>query len=278
MGKAGGLTLTECASDLAKSSSSNAKAMVGSIDNDAFYYGQQSASCWYNGNFSDSKVKKTALSNVTSSAAYSLNTVGGKQTDSGRWTMAGGKARLTRVGEQASHKITFEVPDGKHYVCTDKDGKVKYPAVKVQSGYALKWYKNGIAVDANSVYTADSTVKARLVEAKFVTVDYVLNGGTNSTGNPEYLSKGESVMLSEPTKEGVDFAGWYDNAALSGERIESISYSGGAKTLYAAWKPYTYNVTFVDKDGKVISQQTVEYGKSAKAPKAPAIKGLRFTG
>ena len=43
MGKAGGLTLTECASDLAKSSSSNAKAMVGSIDNDAFYYGQQYA-------------------------------------------------------------------------------------------------------------------------------------------------------------------------------------------------------------------------------------------
>ena len=34
----------------------------------------------------------------------------------------------------------------------------------------------------------------------------------------------------------------------------------------------------MDKDGKVISQQTVEYGKSAKAPKAPAIKGLRFTG
>ena len=89
MGKAGGLTLTECASDLAKSSSSNAKAMVGSIDNDAFYYGQQYAGCWYNGNFSDSKVKKTALSNVTSSAAYSLNTVGGKQTDSGRGTMAG---------------------------------------------------------------------------------------------------------------------------------------------------------------------------------------------
>lgn len=222
--------------------------------------------------------KKTALSNVTSSAAYSLNTVGGKQTDSGRWTMAGGKARLTRPGEQASHKITFEAPDGKHYACTDNDGKVKYPVVKVQSGYALKWYKNGIAVDANTVYTADSTVKAKLVEAEFVTIDYVLNGGTNSTGNPEYLSKGEGVTLSEPTKEGADFAGWYDNAAFSGERIESISYSGGAKTLYAAWKPYTYNVTFVDKDGKVISQQTVEYGKSAKAPKAPAIKGLRFTG
>ena len=76
--------------------------MVGSIDNDAFYYGQQYADCWYNGNFSDSKVKKTALSNVTSSAAYSLNTIGGKQTDSGRWTMAGGKARLTRPGEQVS--------------------------------------------------------------------------------------------------------------------------------------------------------------------------------
>lgn len=46
-------------------------------------------------------------------------------------------------------------------------------------------------------------------------------------------AKAESVTLSEPTKEGADFAGWYDNAALSGERIESISYSGGAKTLYA---------------------------------------------
>lgn len=89
------------------------------------------------------------MSNVTSSAAYSLNTIGGKQTDSGRWTMAGGKARLTRPGEQASHKITFEAPDSKHYACTDKDGKVKYPAVKVQSGYAL----NGTRTELLSMRT-----------------------------------------------------------------------------------------------------------------------------
>ena len=277
VGKAGSLTLTECASDLTKSSSSKAKAIVGSIDNDA-YYGQQYVDCWYNGNFTDSNVKKTALSNVTSSAAYSLNTVGEKQADSGNWTMVGGKARLTRADEQASHKITFEAPDGKHYACTDKDGKVKYPTVDVQEGYALKWYKDGVAVGADTVFTKDSTVNAKLVKAKSVTIDYVLNGGTNSADNPEYLSEGESVALCEPTKEGADFAGWYDNAALSGDKIESVSYSDGAKTLYAAWRAYQYNVTFVDKDGNVLSQQTAEYGKSAKAPKAPSIKGLRFTG
>ena len=57
-----------------------------------------------------------------------------------------------------------------------------------------------------------------------------------------------------------------------------MSFSDGSKTLYAGWKANTCNVDFTDINGTVLSSQTVEYGKSADPPKAPTIKGKRFTG
>ena len=57
-----------------------------------------------------------------------------------------------------------------------------------------------------------------------------------------------------------------------------MSFSDGSKTLYAGWKSNTCTVDFTDINGTVLSSQTVEYGKSADPPKAPTIKGKRFTG
>lgn len=57
-----------------------------------------------------------------------------------------------------------------------------------------------------------------------------------------------------------------------------MSFSDGSKTLYAGWKVNTCKVDFTDINGTVLSSQTVEYGKSADPPKAPTIKGKRFTG
>ena len=57
-----------------------------------------------------------------------------------------------------------------------------------------------------------------------------------------------------------------------------MSFSDGSKTLYAGWKANTCKVDFTDINGTVLSSQTVEYGKSADPPKAPTIKGKRFTG
>jgi hypothetical protein len=41
---------------------------------------------------------------------------------------------------------------------------------------------------------------------------------------------------------------------------------------------YKYTVTFVDWDGKILSTQTIEHGKSAVAPVTPKREGFIFTG
>ena len=41
-------------------------------------------------------------------------------------------------------------------------------------------------------------------------------------------------------------------------------------------KPMEFTVTFTDKDGNVLKTETVEYGKAATAPEAPAVDGYTF--
>lgn len=64
----------------------------------------------------------------------------------------------------------------------------------------------------------------------------ILNGGTltNDTVYPD----GE---LATPVKEGYTFAGWYDNAGLTGE---AVTNPVTGKTYYAKWTKNKYTVTF----------------------------------
>ena len=66
------------------------------------------------------------------------------------------------------------------------------------------------------------------------------------------------------------FNGWdtsFDN--VTSDIIVRATYTAAVKS---------YKVTFAGKDGKTISTQTVEYGKSATAPTAPAVAGYDFAG
>lgn len=83
----------------------------------------------------------------------------------------------------------------------------------------------------------------------------ILNGGTltNDTVYPD----GE---LATPVKEGYTFAGWYDNAGLTGEAV-TTPVTG--KTYYAKWTKNKYTVTLNNNghDEKP-ADKTVEYGDS----------------
>lgn len=83
----------------------------------------------------------------------------------------------------------------------------------------------------------------------------ILNGGTltNDTVYPD----GE---LATPVKEGYTFAGWYDNAGLTGEAV-TTPVTG--KTYYAKWTKNNYTVTFNNNghDEKP-ADKSVEYGDS----------------
>ena len=133
-------------------------------------------------------------------------------------------------------------------------------------------------MNSDTVFTENTTVSAKVTPSDKAKIDYILNGGENSPLNPDELGEGETAQLSAPTKEGAQFTGWYADSQLESEPITSVSFSDGSKALYAGWKVNTCKVDFTDINGTVLSSQTIEYGKSADPPKAPTIKGKRFTG
>lgn len=266
--------ITECSSNLRENSSAITNAFIGGRDiavSVVNAYG-----CYSND--SDSLVSSLSAKNALSQGAYAMNTYGEKFKDSAKWTMDGTLVRQTSYSEQASHKITFSAVAQTIEVCTDYAGKAVFPNVNVQQGYTLGWYRKGEPVNSNTVFTENTTVSAKVTPSDKAKIDYILNGGENSPLNPDELGEGETAQLSAPTKEGAQFTGWYADSQLESEPITSVSFSDGSKTLYAGWKANTCTVDFTDINGTVLSSQTVEYGKSADPPKAPTIKGKRFTG
>ena len=69
-------------------------------------------------------------------------------------------------------------------------------------------------------------------------VSYVLNGGTNSASNPQrYDGTVSAIALTEPTREGYTFRGWFTDSAFSAAVTELKSKaSAETLTLYAKWE------------------------------------------
>ena len=115
-------------------------------------------------------------------------------------------------------------------------------------------------------------------------ITYVLDGGTNAADNPtEYDIEDDEIVLSDPTKEGYKFLGWYDNAAFEGEAVKNIPKgSTGDKVFYAKWEVINYSITYY-VDGEVYSVDdkystyNIETGLDA-LPAAPEKEGYTFKG
>lgn len=86
------------------------------------------------------------------------------------------------------------------------------------------------------------------------TITYECNGGRLSGIYPlTYTSESPDITLPTPTKRGYQFAGWYLESDLSGERIYIInSGSIGNKTFYAAWELEEYSITY-EANGGILS-------------------------
>ena len=88
----------------------------------------------------------------------------------------------------------------------------------------------------------------------------------------EYFGNGDlkEVLLDEmfpqPTMEGYTFKDW------------DIDYSNGKLTVTPQFEINKYTVSFVNWDGAVLSEQTIEHGSSAVAPANPQRTGYTFTG
>lgn len=77
----------------------------------------------------------------------------------------------------------------------------------------------------------------------------------------------EEGKLATPEKADYTFAGWYDNAGLTGEAVTTPKTG---KTYYAKWEKNNYTVTFNNNGhDKKPADKTVEYGDSV--PSLPEL-------
>ena len=77
-------------------------------------------------------------------------------------------------------------------------------------------------------------------------INYFLEGGKNSSNNPEYYTVNDDITFEDPTRDGYKFDGWY----YLGEKITRIvnfnSYSD--IDLYAHWIPLKNKLTLTSQD------------------------------
>ena len=121
---------------------------------------------------------------------------------------------------------------------------------------------NGITVDvsvvgATAIYSSPNLSLTNptnnvVVENKH-SISYVLNEGTQVQNQVTSIYASETVTLFDPTKEGENFDGWFDNPEFEGTKITELSNIQNDITLYAKWNQYDYYVDEVTFDGTTAS-------------------------
>lgn len=217
------------------------------------------------------------------------------------------------IGETDEHAF-LPVPKENEYVSVilaESSGKALYygniangdmvvpesiaiPKGLVAGDYKLHIFSEEINEDkftdyASAFSTIDLTVEAAPVET--CTVTFYPAGGTwkddNSTGTKTMtVEKGSSVTAPELTRDGYDFAGWYDD----GGNLADFTNITSDLTVTAHWSEQTtppvekFTVTFSAEggswqDGTTANKEViVEKGNAATAPAAPTKEGFTFDG
>ena len=195
---------------------------------------------------------------------------------------------LDQTGARTQGTVTsVEVPNGDPMPAITGDGALPTP----QIGYTFMGYfdqKDGKGTqyynaNGTSEYTWDKTEDATLYAHWIPTeynITYELNGGTNHASNPKTYNITQEITLQDPTYMGHTFAGWYDNAELTGEAVTQIKTgSTGDKAYWAKWDVASYTITFDTKEGTGgPSTLTVRYGVQLPNITIPTNAGHLFLG
>ena len=162
-----------------------------------------------------------------------------------------------------------------------------------RTGYTFTGWNR--KADGSSTAYADKAVVSKLSSTNGATVTlyaqwkkntykitYVLNGGTNNSGNPTaYTVTASTKTLKSPTKKGYTFVGWYKESTFKTKVTELKKGSTGSMTLYAKWTVNKYTIAFNANGGTgTMSKLTGVSYNTTKTLTANAFKrsGYTFTG
>ncbi len=150
-----------------------------------------------------------------------------------------------------------------------EEGAVVTLPTPVKEGYNfLGW------VDAEGNPVTEITNQNYSLVATWEIIEYTitlhLNGGALAETTIKYTVE-DVVVLPTPTKDGLTFAGWFDNEELTGASIKELNKATGDKDFYAGWTEVKYTVKYVLDGGsyeptatEALPGQKIELGKATK--------------
>ncbi len=138
---------------------------------------------------------------------------------------------------------------------------------------------------AGSWGSVDDVYLYQTVKDPVYDVIYNLDGGTNAATNPTKIDGSKEITLSNPTKTGYVFEGWYTESGFE-NKVEKITAGATANvTLYAKWRertgedPTVYTITYHLDGGTNAAANPAEYdGTEAITLAAPSREGYIFEG
>ena len=165
----------------------------------------------------------------------------------------------------AVHTVIFHDKDGNEILRTSvNDGEsVTPPTAPGYEGFRF----TGWSADTSNV-TSDMDVTAQYEVVVVHEVTFVERDGVTPIGDTQRVNDGAAATAPEAPKiDGYVFVGW------------SVDFSEvhGNLTVVAQYAKL-YTVRFYGYDGVLLATVTVQDGKAATAPTAPAVDGYRFTG
>ena len=159
--------------------------------------------------------------------------------------------------------------DAEEGVLEFEEGTVVTLPTPVKAGYKfLGW------VDAEGNPVTEITNQNYSLVATWEVIEYTItlhvNGGVLAETTIKYTVE-DVVVLPTPTKDGLTFAGWFDNEGLTGTSIKEFNKATGDKDLYACWTEVKYSVKYVLDGGsyeptatEALPGQKIELGKATK--------------
>ena len=119
---------------------------------------------------------------------------------------------------------------------TDNGGNFTYTFTGLNFTGYIAFYMDTPHKTAGNRLIINSFSLSGNLQPEIYTVDYVLNGGTLTEGNPETYISGDAFIFNNPEKDGCVFGGWYESSDFSGAKTTGITAgTTGDKVFYARW-------------------------------------------
>ena len=159
----------------------------------------------------------------------------------------------------AVYKVKFHDEDGTVINEQDivHDEYASVPAVPDKSDNPGAYTKSWDPDLVNVKIQQDYDVHPLYTEIEY-NIIYHLDGGTNHINNPSKYSISSIIALSNATKLGYEFVGWYDDPEFT-NKIEKIENRYGDLHLYANFALETYSINYILDDGVNHSSNPATY-------------------